>query len=256
MTRPRWHLAAGAVLAVAAVSAAAWHLRPTPVAPALQAAAAPMATVPFPAPGAKAGKLVVPLAHTDEQAALRELASLWGQSLPAGDACQLGMKLNLRCHQGKGGLYELRLLDRPAMLTLRDGARVSYAVLSAMDDTSVTLRLNGKSQTLGVAALAARFDGAFTTFWQMPRVYRDQVARGEQGPDVDWIAARLAQLNRVAAPSPGQALDTATFEQLRRFQMQQNLKADGVAGPRTYMRLNQLSGVAEPRLLAARTEKK
>jgi general secretion pathway protein A len=40
---------------------------------------------------------------------------------------------------------------------------------------------------------------------------------------------------------------------LRAFQSKQNLKADGVAGPRTYMRLNQLTGVAEPHLLAAGT---
>jgi general secretion pathway protein A len=37
---------------------------------------------------------------------------------------------------------------------------------------------------------------------------------------------------------------------LRQFQSKQNLKADGVAGPRTYMRLNQLTGVDEPRLLS------
>ena len=250
--RPRWPLVAGAVLAAAVVSAAAaWHLRPQAVAP----VAAPR-TVIFPAPGARAVPAAPPLVHGDEQLALRELASLWGQELPAGDACQAGLKLSLRCHQGKGGLYELRLLDRPAILTLRDGASVGYAVLTAMDDSSVTLRLNGKSQTIGVAALAARFDGAFTTFWKMPRFYRDQVARGEQGPDVDWIAARLAQLNGAAAPAAGQPLDAQSFELLRRFQAQQNLKADGVAGPRTYMRLNQLSGVAEPRLLADRTEKK
>jgi general secretion pathway protein A len=251
VARPRWPLVAGAVLAAALVSAAAaWHLRPVP---APVKVALPM--LPFPAPGARLPKAAVPLAHSDDQAALRELSSLWGAALPAGDVCQAGLKHNLRCHQGKGGLYELRLLDRPAILTLRDGAAVSYAVLTSMDDTSVTLRLNGKPQTIGLAALATRFDGAFTTFWQMPRFYRDQVARGEQGPDVDWIAARLAQLNGVSAPPAGQAMDAATFELLRRFQAQQNLKADGVAGPRTYMRLNQLSGVAEPRLLAAKTGK-
>ena len=251
VTRPRWPLAAGAVLAAAVVSAAAaWHLRPAPAA--LQAAR----TVPYPAPAARAGKPAIPLAHGDEQRALRELASLWGQALPAGDACQLAVRQNLRCHQGRGGLYELRQMDRPAILTLRDGASVGYAVLTAMDDSSVTLRLNGKTQTIGVAALATRFDGAFTTYWQMPRFFRDQVARGEQGQDVDWIAVRLAQINGVAAPAAGQPLDASTFEQLRLFQAQQNLKADGVAGPRTYMRLNQLSGVAEPRLLAAKTGKK
>ena len=251
--RPRWPLVAGVVLTAAVVSAAAaWHLRPQAGAPASVASAAAA----LPAPAARAGQVAAPLAHRDEQLALRELASLWGQALPAGDACQASLKLNLRCHQGRGGLYELRLLDRPAILTLRDGATVSYAVLTAMDDSSVTLRLNGATQSIGVAALAARFDGAFTTFWKMPRFYRDQVARGEQGPDVDWIAARLAQLNALAAPAAGQPLDANSFELLRRFQTQQNLKADGVAGPRTYMRLNQLSGVAEPRLLAARTGKK
>ncbi len=250
----RWPLFAGAVVAAAVISAAAaWYARPTPDTTLAKAA---VASLPFPAPGARKAPTASPLAHGDEQQALRELASLWGQVLPAGDACQLGLKLNLRCHQGKGGLYELRLLDRPAILTLRDGGAVSYAVLVAMDDNSVTLRLNGKTQTIGVASLAARFDGAFTTFWQMPRFYRDQVARGEQGPDVDWIAARLAQLNATAAPPAGQPLDAATFELLRRFQTQQNLKADGVAGPRTYMRLNQLSGVVEPRLLAAKMGKK
>ncbi len=251
--RPRWPLVAGAVLTAAAVSAAAaWHLRPAPEAPKVAA----LTSIPFAAPGPRLAKAGPPRAHADEQAALRELASLWGQTLPAGDACQLGLKQNLRCHQSRGGLYELRQLDRPAILTLRDGASVSYAVLSAMDDNSVTLRLNGVTQTIGVAALAARFDGAFTTFWQMPRLFRNQLARGEQGADVDWISARLAQLQGAPAPAAGQPLDDATFDLLRRFQSQQNLKADGVAGPRTYMRLNQLSGVAEPRLLAARTGKK
>jgi general secretion pathway protein A len=251
----RWPLVAGAVLAAAVASAAgAWYLRPAaaPVATVAQRAAPALAAPAAPKPGPAS----VPLAHGDEQSALRELASLWGEALPAGDACQLGLKLNLRCHQGRGGLYELRLLDRPAILTLRQGSTVSYAVLSAMDDTSVTLRLNGKVQTIGVAALAARFDGGFTTFWKMPRAFRDQVGSGEQGPDVDWIGARLAQLNGMAAPAANQPLDAAMAELVRRFQAQQDLKADGVAGPRTYMRLNQLSGVAEPRLLAARTGKK
>jgi len=124
-----------------------------------------------------------------------------------------------------------------------------------MDDSSVTLRMNGKTQRVGVAALTARFDGAYTTFWKMSRFYRDQIAPGEQGPDVDWIAARLAQLNGVNPPAENQPLDARMRELLRAFQAAQNLKADGVAGPRTYMRLNQLTGVAEPRLLLAKAGK-
>ena len=251
--KSRVPLVAAAVLAGVAISAAiAWRLMP-----ASAPAAAPAKVVAQAPAKARAPVLAVatrlPAAYADEQQALRELAALWGIALPQGDACQGGLRLNLRCHQGKGGLYELRLLDRPAILTLRDGAKVSYAVLTGMDDSSVTLRINGKSHTVGVAALAARFDGAFTTFWKMSRFHRDQIAGGEQGPDVDWIAAGLAQLNGVAPPPAGQALDAPMREMLRDFQAKQNLKADGVAGPRTYMRLNQLTGVAEPRLLAAKT---
>ena len=254
--RSRVPMVAAAVLAGAAlIGAAAWRLMAAPAAPgpAKVVAQAP-ARARTPALAVAAGlPAALPAAYADEQTALRELAALWGVTLPAGDACQAGLRLNLRCHQGKGGLYELRQLDRPAILTLRDGANVSYAVLTAMDDSSVTLRMNGKTQAVGVAALASRFDGAFTTFWKMPRFYRDQIAGGEQGPDADWIAARLAQLNGVAAPVANQPLDARISEMLRAFQARQNLKADGVAGPRTYMRLNQLTGVAEPRLLAAKT---
>ena len=245
-------LVGAAVAAALAISAAAaWQFK----VPA-QSAAPKVALRSAPRVQVKAAPPASAIAHTDEQQALRELAALWGQPLAPGvDACQAGMKQNLRCHLGKGGLYELRLLDRPAVLTLRDGPTVRYAVLTSMDERSVTLRVEGKEQKIDAGALASRFDGAYTTFWKMPRFYRDQIAAGEQGPDVDWIAARLAQLNALDPPAANEPLNARMRELLRTFQSQQNLKADGVAGPRTYMRLNQLSGVAEPRLLATKTEK-
>ncbi|MES2316051.1 MAG: AAA family ATPase [Pseudomonadota bacterium] len=252
--KSRVPMVAALVMAGVAVSAfAAWRMNKAPPAAARLEARAP-AKAPAPVTPAVL-QAALPIAHADEQRALRELSGLWGTALTPGDACTLALRQNLRCYQGKGGLYELRQLDRPAILTLRDGARVSYAVLTGMDDSSVTLRMNGKTQTIGVAALTARFDGGFTTLWKMSRFYRDQIGAGDQGPDVDWIAASLAQLNKLAAPATNQPLNPATREHLRRFQSQQNLKADGVAGPRTYMRLNQLTGVAEPRLIAAKTGK-
>jgi general secretion pathway protein A len=246
--RARWPYLAGGLMAGAVISgAAAWQVLPHKAPP--PAAPARMAQPAKPAPA------VTPLAHASADVALRELAGLWGQPLPPGEPCQAALKLNLRCHQGNGGLYELRLLDRPAILTLHDGPNVGYALLTSLDDSSARLVVNGKPQTLGVAALASRFDGEFTTFWKVPRAFRDLVGAGERGPDVDWIAARLAQLNGVAAPAEDQPLDHRMQELLRRFQTTQNLKADGVAGPRTYMRLNQMGGVAEPRLLASGTGK-
>jgi len=255
---PRWALGAGCVLAGAALSAAAWQVLPRaaprsapPAAPhaALHAAPAPKAMA-----RASATAPAAPLALATQEEALRELGQLWGEKLPAGEPCPGAPRLNLRCYTGRGGLYELRLLDRPAVVALHDGQAVGYAVLSALDGETAVLTINGQRQAVSVGALAARFDGEFTTLWRAPRPYRDQVGQGDTGPDVDWIAARLAALDKVAAPAPGQPMDEATRRQLRAFQSAQNLKADGLAGPRTYMRLNQLGGVDEPRLLAAAKE--
>jgi general secretion pathway protein A len=257
--RRRWPYLVGGVMAGAVISgAAAWQVLPKLSAPPAAATAAARTagqagpkTAQVAPKAAPAVPPVVPLTRADANAALRELGALWGQALPAGEPCEAALKLNLRCHQGKGSLYELRLLDRPAMLTLHEGADVAYALLTGLDENTATLVLDGKKQTLGVAALASRFDGEFTTFWKAPRAFRDHVVAGEIGPDVDWIAARLAELNGVATPAIDRPLGPRMRELLRNFQAAQNLKADGVAGPRTFMRLNQLSGVAEPRLLAS-----
>lgn len=257
----RWPLVAGGVLAGAAISAAAWQAvphSPAPPAPAAVAAApkaqpsarpkAPAAAEALPAAAQAPAK---PLLLATQTEALRELGTLWGQQLPTDTPCQGAPKLNLRCYQGRGGLYELRLLDRPAIVALHDGQKLGYAVLTSMDADSAILSVNGQRQKVSLGALATRFDGEYTTLWKVPRAFRDEVHPGDTGPDVDWIAARLAELNQLTAPPTGQPLDEPTRRLLRAFQSKQNLKADGVAGPRTYMRMNQLSGVDEPRLLAS-----
>ncbi len=251
-TAARWPLVAGGVLAGAAISAAAWQAVPRraePLPPAAVHAAAPAkASAAAPAARAVAPK---PLALATEEEALRELGELWGRKLPAGEPCAGAPRLELRCYQGRGGLYELRQLDRPAIVALHDGQRVGYAVLAGMDEQGATLSINGQRQKVSLGALATRFDGGFTTLWRAPRAFRDEVHPGDSGADVDWIAARLAALDKREAPRAGQPFDAPTRRLLRAFQEQQNLKADGVAGPRTWMRLNQLGGVDEPRLLAA-----
>ena len=240
----RWVMLAGGVLAGAALSAAALQLMPSQP-----------QTKPVAASTAAAKPVAAPKGHEAPAPALRELAALWGVTPGAGDPCEAAQQHELRCHQGKGGLYELRQLDRPAVLTLRDGPQERHAVLVALDDDKATLSVSGVRQQVSIASLAARFDGTFTTFWRVPRGFRDQVPVGGAGADVDWIAARLAQIDGSAQPAQGQLLDAPMQQRLRAFQAAHGLKADGMAGPRTYMRLNQLGGVAEPRLLANRKEK-
>jgi general secretion pathway protein A len=267
----RWPLLAGGALACVALGAAAWQMLPQHAAvPAVAAVAAVKpAPVALTTPKPAAIPVAAPVAATiaapgaplptleNETVALGALAALWGPSfanLAGADPksiCEAALHANLRCHAGRGGVYELRLLDRPAVVTLHDGPRTGHAVLVGMDERSVTLAQGDRRERVDIAAFVARFGGEFTTFWRMPAAFRDVVGQGDRGPDVDWIAQRLAGLHSTTAPALDAPLDARTKEWLRAFQAAQDLKADGVAGPRTYMRLNQLSNVAEPRLLAA-----
>ncbi|WP_256079900.1 ExeA family protein [Massilia sp. YIM B04103] len=183
-------------------------------------------------------------------AALRQLSSLWGNELADGEGCMAAAKKNLRCLQGKGGLAELRLLDRPAALRLRgeDPITARYVLLTALDGKQATLLVGGKPQIMALSVLEAALDGSYITLWRAHRSWRDEVSAGDHGPDVDWLARRFAQMHGLKKPADNQALDGATLRLLREFQGAQGLKADGVAGPKTFIRLSQLAGVPEPRL--------
>ncbi|MRX11933.1 peptidoglycan-binding protein, partial [Pseudoduganella sp. FT25W] len=200
--------------------------------------------------GPAAGVALTPQPGSDSAAALRQLAGLWGLALTDGDPCPAAARANLRCLQTKGGIEDVRLLDRPAMLKLHDDpVAPNYVLLTALEDDKATIVMaGGKPQTVSLAALAARYDGEFATFWRAPRAWRDEVRSGDQGPDVDWLAKRLSQIYDLPKPQENQPLDAALRKRLTEFQTAQNLKADGVAGPKTFIRLYQLGGVQEPRL--------
>jgi general secretion pathway protein A len=185
----------------------------------------------------------------DAGQAYRQLARLWGQSLPDGDSCQLAQQINLRCYQSNKGFAEIRQLDRPAILSLRDQSNhVYYAVLTGLTDTQAALMIGGTPYSVSLVALARHFPGGFSTLWKIPTGYREKIHLGDQGEDVDWLASRLAKLTGAAAPGAKQAFDQATIRKIREFQSTQGLEADGVVGPKTFMQLNHATDDTEPRL--------
>ncbi|MGZ3182983.1 MAG: AAA family ATPase [Telluria sp.] len=250
--RPAW-IGLGLLGAAALAAAAVWQgvgSAPAPArAPVVVRAPAPTR------PPAPAAEVPSAFALADEAAAQHDLGTLWNAALEEGEPCAKAAAAGLRCYHGKGGLYEMRQLDRPAVVTLRDGGKTAYALVVALDGVRATVQADGKRQVIDAGALAARMDGEFTTFWQMPAAYRETLKPGDRGADVDWIAGQLAHLSGHNAPPAGQVLDAALQAQVRGFQGRQDLKADGLPGPRTWIRLNQLLAAAEPRLLAAHNAK-
>ncbi|MBI1892333.1 MAG: AAA family ATPase [Burkholderiales bacterium] len=193
------------------------------------------------------------LAMRDELAAFRLLGQLWGVAIKQGNACAVVKARNIHCFKGSGGIAEIRRLNRPALLTLRDEHNASYhALLIGLDQSAATLRLPGASQAQRVSlpGLGRHFKGEFTTFWRAPPGYQGKIRIGAQGEDVDWVAMQLGRLNGSIENIQGQRYSRAMSRRIRDFQASQGLKADGVAGPQTLILLNNAVGIDEPHLVA------
>jgi general secretion pathway protein A len=210
--------------------------------PSLKPAAAPLlVAAKAPAP---------PTLLRDEDAAWRELAHGW-KLAPAADAdpCAALAREGVQCFNKTLSLALIRQLGRPGIVTLDAASgRPSYAILSALNEQTATLRAAGTEQTVTLAALAQRWQGDFGTLWRAPEGYAGRIADGQGGPAVAWVATRLATLKGAAAPKGQPVLDRPLRTELKAFQLAQGLPPDGRPGPLTYMQLNRASGVDEPRL--------
>jgi general secretion pathway protein A len=242
-------LVAGAGLLAAATrvsppvaTTAALPVRTDPMPPVRQPAAVPL-RVAAAAPAA-------PVLLRDEDAAWRELAQGWKLAPAAdGEPCAALAREGVQCFNKTLSLALIRQLARPGIVTLDAASgRPSYAILWALNDQTATLRAAGTEQTVTLAALAQRWQGDFATLWRAPEGYAGRTADGQGGPAVAWVATRLATLKGAAAPKGQPVLDGALRTEVKAFQLAQGLPPDGRPGPLTYMQLNRVSGVEEPRL--------
>ena len=229
-------LVAPAPLPVAVPAAAAKPATP-PVAATV--AAAPSAAAPASTP--------VPALLRDEAQAWRELAQVFKLKPGEGDPCRTLASAQVQCYSRNTSLALIRQLGRPGIVALDAGSGTpSYAVLAALTPESATLRAGGVEQTVTLAALAARWQGGFCTLWRSPDGYAGRVADGQAGPVVEWVAAQLAMADGKPAAAP--VMDAALKARVRAFQLAQGLPADGRPGPLTFMQLNRVAGIDEPRL--------
>ena len=258
-------LGAGAVLLTGAALALAVYWKeqgePRPV-PAPTKLAAPVAAQPEVKPEAPAlvDALEWPadLALGDSRAlAYANLFRAWGAEFQGGDACRQAATLRLRCYSARAGLDELRELNRPAVLLLRDAqGREFHATLTALDAKSATFALGTQAKTVAIGALAAQWSGQYTALWRVPADAHENMRVGERGPAVAWLARQLAQAQgRAANASEVGVFDDVLLRQVKEFQLAEGLIPDGVVGPRTLMRLAAVADESAPRLARKPGEK-
>ena len=181
----------------------------------------------------------------------------WGADYQGGDACRQAASLGLRCRSARGGLDELRELNRPAVLLLRDGRnREFHAMLSALDDKKAAFAFGAQTKTIAKGALASQWSGQYTLFWRMPPNARENIRSGERGPAVAWLNRQLSQAQgRAAEPGNDKLFDQGLMREVKQFQLAEGLIPDGVVGPQTLIRLAGVADKTAPQLTRKPGEK-
>lgn len=243
-------LAAGVLLACGAL-AAYWTTRDVP--PVASASRVPPMTKP-----ALAAPLPDRLAWPGGQAAASEASAhealfvAWGAAYQGSDVCREAADLGLSCRTARGGLEELRQINRPALLRLQDEqGREFVATLVALGETSATFSVAGVTRTVGLAALARQWSGHYRLLWRSPPAVRGTIRPGDRGEAVAWLREAM---DLPAAPADA-VFDADLVERVKRFQLAQGLIPDASVGGQTLIRLLGAADHGAPSLRPARRER-
>lgn len=240
-----------------------WHALTSPLPPRLAAALRfedPFRGVeaPDPTPAPAADRALDPeTVGLDQAEAMRLLLRRWSVELGNLDGeapCARVKRFGLSCEHDEGGWSRLRDFDRPALLRLNDPeGRERYAVLGALRDDQAILDVPGGRRTLPLARLDPLWSGHYLLVWQPPPVGTLVIGSGASSQAVRWLRQLLSEVEGLAfeATDSGR-FDAELAQAVRRFQTQAGLNADGIAGPRTLIRLhNAVNMPGPPRLREA-----
>jgi general secretion pathway protein A len=219
------------------------------------------APVPPPAAAAPAPKLAsvnallaANEANTTDAAAFRRLLSLWGTAMSDdNDPCGQAAKAGLACLEQRGSWTQVRMLNRPAILTLTDDRGQRHrVVLSNLDDKTATLNLGEHDEKVLLDDLSRDWFGEFTVVWK-PKTSRTRLlSLGMRGEEVRWLRRSLNALAGGASdPEHADVYDQELAIAVQNFQREHRLNVDGIAGVQTQVVLDTtLADPSSPLLLS------
>ena len=154
-------------------------------------------------------------------------------------------------------LSELIELDRVGIVWVRDNNnRLKSYVLTAIDSGSVNLQgVKGERQET-LEWLAENWNGTFLYLWHRPIDILSLRLGDKNSVALDWLQSRLLQIDDIYQPIiTGGYFNEAVRLQVLNFQQKQGIRADGVVGQQTIMKINELTMLSLPRLSKGITER-
>ena len=182
---------------------------------------------------------------TDNQTAFVELFRLWDKAYIPGAtrACVQAAAQGLKCLFQRGSWNHLVTLNVPAILSLTDSNGDDHQVLLAevVNDRVAVLRIGASSYPVAVEQILAAWFGDSLLLWR-PAPQADSIlSPGVRNAGVQWLREGLVRLDNTPLSSEDPMLyDAALAERVRKFQRDYGLRADGIAGERTLVKLQAL----------------
>ncbi|MFO7568754.1 MAG: AAA family ATPase [Smithellaceae bacterium] len=157
----------------------------------------------------------------------------------------------LRLLAHKGSLVNLKLMNRPVMLTLTDaqsGENFYVTMISLLSDRA-EIAIGDEIRTVNIQDLFLLWTGEFRFLWRLPTAYQSDLRPGNSGPMAEWVNRQMAAaMKRPELPLPAWRYSGRLVEDVREFQLMADLPADGIVGPMTIAYLSGAAGLGGPRL--------
>ncbi len=213
-------------------------IKAVPAKPANTEVAAP-SPAPKPEVSSTVTSIAAPTEVDNEAPAYTALFKAWDATYRSGDVCLQAQAQGLRCRNARGSLVELRQLNWPAVLTLRDEQGRNFAAtLIALDRRKASLVVGQQRIDADLGTLASQWNGEYSLLWRPPKAVDTTLRPDDDGPGIVWLRERMAIIDGQApAVTQPARYDAALAQRVRQFQQTRDLKGDGNVGAQTLMHL-------------------
>lgn len=171
------------------------------------------------------------------QSAFSGLMGLWGTAQGASSApCMSAKQYGLRCFEASGWAQLLEY-NHPAIVPLSVDGQNYYAVMVSFDgDDEVLLQLYDRQINVDKSWLLQHWAGNFTLLWQPPGNFDNYLRIGDQGSAVANLSSLLSQYYQLSDVK-GDSFEWGLHQLVKRFQSDNQLTVDGIAGAKTMLKL-------------------
>ncbi len=177
--------------------------------------------------------------------AYKQLFRAWGVEYSSDDSipCEHALKNQLHCYQSTGNIKNVVALNRPVLLRSKEKRfGPSFIVLVSIEGEHAVVNEGGDFQLAAIKEIESNWDGYFEMLWRPLHTGVRFIKPGYKGEAVAVLDKTIAKLQG-RDPSSKNPFEYSKelVDQVRAFQIANNIPADGVVGPITQMHFNNVA---------------